>query len=118
MQMPYGTAIEQTSAASVKVESWLRQQPEARIVTAYVGQGAPRFYLAMAPELPDPSFAKIVVLTPNEAGARGAQAPTATGGGQWLGARGPRASDAAGVRPVFAVSGGIPRDGARPRHAS
>jgi multidrug efflux pump subunit AcrB len=67
VQMPYGTSIEQTSAASVKVESWLRKQPEARIVTAYVGQGAPRFYLAMAPELPDPSFAKIVALTPNEA---------------------------------------------------
>ena len=67
VQMPYGTSIEQTSAASVKVESWLRKQPEARIVTAYVGQGAPRFYLAMAPELPDPSFAKVVVLTPNEA---------------------------------------------------
>ena len=67
VQMPYGTSIEQTSAASVKVESWLKRQPEAAIVTAYIGQGAPRFYLAMAPELPDPSFAKIVVLTPNEA---------------------------------------------------
>jgi multidrug efflux pump subunit AcrB len=66
VQMPYGTSIEQTSAASVKVENWLRKQPEARIVTAYIGQGAPRFYLAMAPELPDPSFAKIVVLTPDE----------------------------------------------------
>jgi multidrug efflux pump subunit AcrB len=63
VQMPYGTAIEQTSAATAKVESWLAEQPEAGTVTAYVGQGAPRFYLAMAPELPDPSFAKIVVLT-------------------------------------------------------
>jgi multidrug efflux pump subunit AcrB len=66
VQMPYGTSIGQTSAASVKVESWLKKQPEASIVTAYVGQGAPRFFLAMSPELPDPSFAKIVVLTPNE----------------------------------------------------
>src|SRR4029079_6682102 len=38
VQMPYGTSIEQTSAASVKVESWLRKQPDATIVTAYVGQ--------------------------------------------------------------------------------
>src|SRR5881296_4011873 len=66
VQMPYGTSIEQTSAASAKVESWLAEQSEAAIVTAYVGQGAPRFYLAMAPELPDPSFAKIVVLTDSE----------------------------------------------------
>jgi multidrug efflux pump subunit AcrB len=66
VQMPYGTSIEQTSAASARIERWLAKQPEARIVTAYVGQGAPRFYLAMAPELPDPSFAKIVVLTAGE----------------------------------------------------
>jgi multidrug efflux pump subunit AcrB len=67
VQMPYGTAIGQTSAATAKVEAWLAQQKEARTVTAYVGQGAPRFYLAMAPELPDPSFAKIVIRTENEA---------------------------------------------------
>ena len=66
VQMPYGTAIEQTSAAAAKVEAWLARQPEAKVVTAYIGQGAPRFFLAMSPELPDPSFAKIVVLTPGE----------------------------------------------------
>ena len=62
VQMPYGTSIQQTSAATAKVEAWLAKQEEARIVTAYIGQGAPRFFLAMSPELPDPSFAKIVVL--------------------------------------------------------
>ncbi|WP_339100034.1 efflux RND transporter permease subunit [Pseudomonas atacamensis] len=66
VQMPYGTSIEQTSAAAAKVEAWLHKQDEAKIVTAYIGQGAPRFFLAMAPELPDPSFAKIVVLTDNQ----------------------------------------------------
>ncbi|NIA55126.1 efflux RND transporter permease subunit [Massilia sp. TW-1] len=66
VQMPYGTAIGQTSAAAARVEAWLATQKEARTVTAYVGQGAPRFYLAMAPELPDPSFAKIVIRTGDE----------------------------------------------------
>ncbi|MBS0968605.1 efflux RND transporter permease subunit [Nissabacter archeti] len=66
VQMPYGTSIEQTSAAAAKIEGWLKKQPEAKIVTAYIGQGSPRFYLAMAPELPDPSFAKIVVLTDSQ----------------------------------------------------
>ncbi|MBN4799497.1 efflux RND transporter permease subunit [Enterobacter asburiae] len=66
VQMPYGTSIEQTSAATAKIEAWLGQQPEAKIVTTYIGQGSPRFYLAMAPELPDPSFAKIVILTDSE----------------------------------------------------
>ena len=63
VQMPYGTSITQTSDATAKVEAWLAKQKEAGIVTAYIGQGAPRFYFAMGPELPDPSFAKIVVRT-------------------------------------------------------
>jgi len=71
VQMPYGTSIEQTSAATAKIEAWLGQQPEAKIVTAYIGQGSPRFYLAMAPELPDPSFAKIVILTDSETSREG-----------------------------------------------
>jgi multidrug efflux pump subunit AcrB len=66
VQMPEGSSIGATGAATAKVEAWLRKQPEAKIVTAYVGQGAPRFFLAISPELPDPSFAKIVVLTPSE----------------------------------------------------
>lgn len=66
VQMPYGTSIEQTSAATATVEAWLARQTEAKIVTSYIGQGAPRFYLAMSPELPDPSFAKIVIRTDDE----------------------------------------------------
>lgn len=65
VQLPYGTSITQTSAATAKLEAWLAKQDEAKIVTAYIGQGAPRFFLAMGPELPDPSFAKIVVRTDN-----------------------------------------------------
>ncbi|MEJ5020873.1 efflux RND transporter permease subunit [Ochrobactrum vermis] len=65
IRMPEGTSIETTTATVEKLEHWLKDQPEAKIVTSYVGQGAPRFFFAMAPELPDPAFAKIVVLTPN-----------------------------------------------------
>jgi len=66
VQLPYGTSINQTSTAAAKVEAWLSKQKEAKIVTAYIGQGAPRFFLAMGPELPDPSFAKIVVRTDDQ----------------------------------------------------
>jgi multidrug efflux pump subunit AcrB len=66
VQMPYGTSINQTSAAAAKVEAWLAKQKEAKIVTSYIGQGAPRFYFSMGPELPDPSFAKIVVRTDDQ----------------------------------------------------
>lgn len=63
VRLPEGTSIETTTATVEKLERWLAGQPEAGIVTSYIGQGAPRFFFAMAPELPDPAFAKIVVLT-------------------------------------------------------
>ncbi|MDF0731503.1 efflux RND transporter permease subunit [Pseudomonas entomophila] len=66
VQLPYGSSIEQTRSATETVEKWLAKQAQSQIITSYIGQGAPRFYLAMAPELPDPSFAKIVVLTASE----------------------------------------------------
>lgn len=66
VQMPYGTSITQTSATTAKVEAWLSKQHEAKIVTSYIGQGAPRFYFSIGPELPDPSFAKIVIRTDNQ----------------------------------------------------
>ena len=65
VRLPEGTSIETTTATVEKLEHWLGDQPEAKIVTSYIGQGAPRFFFAMAPELPDPAFAKIVVLTPD-----------------------------------------------------
>lgn len=64
--LPQGTSIEATDATSKKIEDWLRLQPEAKIVTAYIGAGAPRFFFSYNPELPNPNFAKIIVLTASE----------------------------------------------------
>ncbi len=47
----------------------LQNQPEAKIVTT-MSAGAPRFFFAMAPELPDPLSARIVVLTTPDSHAR------------------------------------------------
>ncbi len=63
--LPQGSSIEATQAAVMKLETWLKAQPEAKIVSSYIGGGAPRFFLAYNPELPDPNFAKMIVLTPN-----------------------------------------------------
>lgn len=65
VQLPLGTSIETTSAAVKKLERWLSGQSEAKTVTSYIGAGAPRFFFSYNPELPDPSFSKIVVLTPD-----------------------------------------------------
>jgi multidrug efflux pump subunit AcrB len=64
--LPQGTSIETTQASVAKIEKYLKMQPEAKIVSSYVGGGAPRFFLAYNPELPNPNFAKIVVLTESE----------------------------------------------------
>ncbi|MCQ8242234.1 efflux RND transporter permease subunit [Rhizosaccharibacter radicis] len=66
VQMPEGTSIEATAKVTERIDAWLRTQPEARIVTSFVGGGAPRFFLAYNPELPDPSFSKTVVVTPDD----------------------------------------------------
>ncbi len=67
VQLPEGTSIETTSQVTARVERYLKAQPEARTVSSYVGAGAPRFFLPYAPELANPSFAKIVVATPSDA---------------------------------------------------
>jgi len=63
--LPQGTSIETTDASTRRVEDWLSRQPEAKVFTSYVGAGAPRFFLAYNPELPNPNFAKLIVLTPD-----------------------------------------------------
>ncbi|HEY9191826.1 MAG TPA: efflux RND transporter permease subunit, partial [Methyloversatilis sp.] len=64
INLPQGSHIEATERAVEKIEQWLRPQPEAKIVTSYVGQGAPRFFFSLGQELPNPAFAKIIVQTP------------------------------------------------------
>ena len=63
--LPQGSSIETTQATVSRVESWLRAQPETKIVSSYIGGGAPRFWLAYNPDLPVPNFAKMMVLTPS-----------------------------------------------------
>ena len=63
--LPQGSSIETTQATVTRVETWLRAQPETKIVSSFIGGGAPRFWLAYNPDLPVPNFAKMMVLTPN-----------------------------------------------------
>ncbi|MCE4224088.1 efflux RND transporter permease subunit [Methylobacterium sp. C25] len=65
--MPTGSAFGATEATVKKVEAAVREQPEAREITSYIGQGMPRFVLSFDPELPDPAFAQIVVQSESSA---------------------------------------------------
>lgn len=61
--LPEGSSQKVTDQLTRQVEAYLKTQPEVKSLTAYVGQGAPRFFLALNPELPNAAFAKIIVVT-------------------------------------------------------
>ncbi|MDI3205591.1 efflux RND transporter permease subunit [Pseudomonas shahriarae] len=61
--MPPGSAFKSTEAVAAQLEKALLQEPQTRMVDTYVGGGAPRFFLSLNPELPDPAFAKLIVQT-------------------------------------------------------
>jgi multidrug efflux pump subunit AcrB len=63
IQLPPGSSIAATDAVTRRVEAALAARPEVRSLSAYVGAGAPRFFLALNPEQPDPAFAKIIAVT-------------------------------------------------------
>ncbi|MGQ9426552.1 efflux RND transporter permease subunit [Gilvimarinus sp. F26214L] len=61
--MPEGSSIAATDRVARRVEAILESMPEVKTLSAYVGGGAPRFFLALNPELPNPGFAKIIAVT-------------------------------------------------------
>ncbi|VTS04774.1 efflux RND transporter permease subunit [Tuwongella immobilis] len=63
IRQPEGASFEATSREAAKLEQLLANDPDIHHFTTYVGAGSPRFYLALNPDLPNPNFAKIVILT-------------------------------------------------------
>ncbi|MCH8498833.1 MAG: efflux RND transporter permease subunit [Marinobacter sp.] len=60
--LPQGSEIGATDTVSKRLESLLVEMPDVRNVAAYVGAGAPRFFISANPEQPDPAFAKLVAV--------------------------------------------------------
>jgi multidrug efflux pump subunit AcrB len=63
LRLPEGSSFSATEAEVAKVENVLLGDPDLEHFTAYTGAGAPRFYMALNPDLPNSSFAKIVIMT-------------------------------------------------------
>ena len=61
--LPEGTAIKVTDTVSQRIENLISEYDEVKSVSAYVGRGAPRFFLALNPELSNSAFAKVIVVT-------------------------------------------------------
>jgi multidrug efflux pump len=62
IRMPEGTAIGVTTDAAKQGERILGDDPDIATYTTYVGQGSPRFWLGLNPQLPNEAFAETVIL--------------------------------------------------------
>lgn len=72
LDMPKGTSITRTTEEARSVERWLldnQANPEVRDTTVFVGDGGPRFYLALNPADTNPASAFILVNTTSFEGA-------------------------------------------------
>ncbi|NEV00246.1 efflux RND transporter permease subunit [Bradyrhizobium uaiense] len=65
LRLPEGTAFNVTEKTVKKAEGLLKDDQDIQTYTAYVGQGSPRFWLGLNPQLPNEAFAEIVILAKN-----------------------------------------------------
>ncbi len=63
LRLPEGTAFGVTEKTVAEAEKLLKDDSDISTYTSYVGQGSPRFWLGLNPQLPDESFAEIVILS-------------------------------------------------------
>ncbi|HEY8565964.1 MAG TPA: efflux RND transporter permease subunit [Beijerinckiaceae bacterium] len=63
MRLPEGTAIGVTTDTARQAEKLLGDDPDILTHTTYIGQGSPRFWLGLNPQLPNEAFAEIVIVS-------------------------------------------------------
>jgi multidrug efflux pump subunit AcrB len=59
---PQGSAIATTDQSVRRLEAILMDIPEVKSLSAYIGAGAPRFFVSANPEQPDPAFVKLIAI--------------------------------------------------------
>lgn len=62
LRLPEGTAFNVTEKSVTKAETLLKDDKDIATYTSYVGQGSPRFWLGLNPQLPNEAFAEIVIV--------------------------------------------------------
>jgi multidrug efflux pump subunit AcrB len=63
INLPAGSAFATTEQTVRRIEQAMLALPEAKHVTSYIGEGAPRFFFSLNSELPNPAFAQVVIQT-------------------------------------------------------
>lgn len=67
VHLPQGSSIHTTDATVRRLEAILTEMPEVRTLSAYLGAGAPRFFISATPEHPDAAFAKLIAIGHDQA---------------------------------------------------
>lgn len=64
-ELPLGTDIAETERQVTGLETWLQKEKGAMVesISAWIGDGGPRWYLSLSPEPPNPNYAFLSVLT-------------------------------------------------------
>ena len=63
LRMREGASFNATETQVKRLEQVLKRDPQITHYTAYTGAGAPRFFLSLTADLPNPGFAQIIVNT-------------------------------------------------------
>jgi multidrug efflux pump subunit AcrB len=63
LRLKEGASFAATTEQVKRMEAVLAKDQDVKFFTAYTGAGAPRFYLALNPELPNAGYAQFVVMT-------------------------------------------------------
>ena len=63
MRLPEGTSIGVTAETARKAEKMVEGDKDVTTYTTYIGQGSPRFWLGLNPQLPNEAFAEIVIVS-------------------------------------------------------
>jgi multidrug efflux pump len=63
LRLPEGTAFGTTLESVKKAEALFKGDQDISTYTTYVGRGSPRFWLGLNPQLPNQSFAEIVIVS-------------------------------------------------------
>ncbi len=63
LRMREGASFNATEIQVKRLEQVLKRDPQITHYTAYTGAGAPRFFLSLTADLPNPGFAQIIVNT-------------------------------------------------------
>ena len=61
--LPEGTSFEQTERETTRFEQRISQNPDLADVSAFIGEGAPRFYLPLDQQLRNQNFAQLLLMS-------------------------------------------------------